>query len=269
MFAFSLHSLFTAAILPPHIPHSQQPFALLFSTRMETLFEILAILQIAAGPILLWQGILWLAYVQRRLQDRSRASMPLARLCSALAAEWKPASNAIWSRSANSTTRITKSSSSSLPKNDPAHSILKRVVASSRVKAHIVIAGKPAELLARRSTIFASAIEQLPPGIRGSGLRRLRWPPRQNLAASNSLPPSRIPVSAPPPPCAGLFPHKTISPTALLAAWNAPVVTMLGGHTKNFCWGGGTAIRRSHLRSDRHDGRLAILLQRRLFPHHP
>jgi ceramide glucosyltransferase len=34
-------------------------------------------------------------------------------------------------------------------------------------------------------------------------------------------------------------------PTALLAAWNASVVTMLGSHNKNFCWGGGTAIRRT------------------------
>jgi ceramide glucosyltransferase len=33
--------------------------------------------------------------------------------------------------------------------------------------------------------------------------------------------------------------------TALLAAWNASVVTMLGPHNKNFCWGGGTAIRRA------------------------
>jgi cellulose synthase/poly-beta-1,6-N-acetylglucosamine synthase-like glycosyltransferase len=33
--------------------------------------------------------------------------------------------------------------------------------------------------------------------------------------------------------------------TALLAAWNASVVTMLGGHSKNFWWGGGTAIRRA------------------------
>jgi len=31
----------------------------------------------------------------------------------------------------------------------------------------------------------------------------------------------------------------------LLAAWNAPVVTMLKRKGENFCWGGGTAIRRS------------------------
>ena len=34
-------------------------------------------------------------------------------------------------------------------------------------------------------------------------------------------------------------------PAALLAAWNAPVVTMLREKGRNFCWGGGTAIRRS------------------------
>ncbi len=33
--------------------------------------------------------------------------------------------------------------------------------------------------------------------------------------------------------------------SALAAAWDASIVTMLGEHTHNFCWGGGTAIRRS------------------------
>lgn len=33
--------------------------------------------------------------------------------------------------------------------------------------------------------------------------------------------------------------------TALLAAWNAPIITMLTEKGPNFCWGGGTAIRRT------------------------
>jgi hypothetical protein len=41
------------------------------------------------------------------------------------------------------------------------------------------------------------------------------------------------------------IPNNNALPTALLAAWNASVVTMLGDHGKNFCWGGGTAIRRN------------------------
>jgi ceramide glucosyltransferase len=32
--------------------------------------------------------------------------------------------------------------------------------------------------------------------------------------------------------------------SALMSAWNAPIATYLGEHDKNFCWGGGTAIRR-------------------------
>jgi ceramide glucosyltransferase len=32
--------------------------------------------------------------------------------------------------------------------------------------------------------------------------------------------------------------------SALVAAWNAPIATHLGEHNHNFCWGGGTAIRR-------------------------
>jgi cellulose synthase/poly-beta-1,6-N-acetylglucosamine synthase-like glycosyltransferase len=42
-----------------------------------------------------------------------------------------------------------------------------------------------------------------------------------------------------------LIPNRGNLPTALLAAWNAPLVTMLSEKGKNFCWGGGTAIRRS------------------------
>jgi hypothetical protein len=32
--------------------------------------------------------------------------------------------------------------------------------------------------------------------------------------------------------------------SAMASAWNAPAVTFLGEHKNNFCWGGGTAIRR-------------------------
>src|SRR5258705_4414905 len=43
-----------------------------------------------------------------------------------------------------------------------------------------------------------------------------------------------------------LIPNKNNPPSLLLAAWNAPILTMLGEDTaKNFCWGGGTAIRKS------------------------
>jgi cellulose synthase/poly-beta-1,6-N-acetylglucosamine synthase-like glycosyltransferase len=42
-----------------------------------------------------------------------------------------------------------------------------------------------------------------------------------------------------------LIPTAHDLPSALLAAWNASIVTMLSENGKNFCWGGGTAIRRT------------------------
>jgi cellulose synthase/poly-beta-1,6-N-acetylglucosamine synthase-like glycosyltransferase len=42
-----------------------------------------------------------------------------------------------------------------------------------------------------------------------------------------------------------LIPKGNNLAAGLLAAWNAAVVTMLSEKGKNFCWGGGTAIRRS------------------------
>lgn len=40
------------------------------------------------------------------------------------------------------------------------------------------------------------------------------------------------------------FPNQGGFASNMLSAWNAAVVTQLGGHHRNFCWGGGTAIRR-------------------------
>jgi cellulose synthase/poly-beta-1,6-N-acetylglucosamine synthase-like glycosyltransferase len=40
------------------------------------------------------------------------------------------------------------------------------------------------------------------------------------------------------------FPQTARFWSALASAWNAPAATYLGEHHKNFCWGGGTAIRR-------------------------
>jgi cellulose synthase/poly-beta-1,6-N-acetylglucosamine synthase-like glycosyltransferase len=42
-----------------------------------------------------------------------------------------------------------------------------------------------------------------------------------------------------------LIPNRHNLATALLATWNASIVTMLIEKGNNFCWGGGTAIRRS------------------------
>jgi cellulose synthase/poly-beta-1,6-N-acetylglucosamine synthase-like glycosyltransferase len=42
-----------------------------------------------------------------------------------------------------------------------------------------------------------------------------------------------------------LIPNRGNLASALLAVWNASIVTLLSENGENFCWGGGTAIRRS------------------------
>src|SRR5258708_12211930 len=53
-----------------------QPFRLLCSPCVETLFEFLAVLQIAAGLFLLWQGIQWLSYLRGRFAPHPRFFAP-------------------------------------------------------------------------------------------------------------------------------------------------------------------------------------------------
>ena len=55
--------------------------------------------------------------------------------------------------------------------------------------------------------------------------------------------------------------------SALASAWNAPVATYLGEHHNNFCWGGGTAIRRERFEQIQRPGVLERLGQRRFFTH--
>ena len=126
---------------------------------------------------------------------------------------------------------------------DPAHGILQRVIEGAKNKAHMVIAGAPVDCGEKVNNLRV-ALEQLPeefevfvfadsdsrPG--RHWLQQLVAPLSDaNLGAATTM--------------RWFLPARNNLPTALLAAWNAPVVTLLGNHNRNFCWGGGTAIRRS------------------------
>jgi ceramide glucosyltransferase len=210
---------------------------------VETLFELLALVQVAAGLYLLWLGIQWLLYVRKRLKTDPGFSAPrTAVLCPCRGVEPGLERNLVslceFDHQNYEVFFILASES------DPAHSIVKRVVASSsRVKAHIVIAGKPTncsekvnnlrvgvEQLAEEFEILVFADSDGRPG--KSWLQRLAAP----------LSDSRIGATT---TMRWLIPNRSDLPTAFLACWNASVVTMLGGHSHNFCWGGGTAIRRN------------------------
>jgi ceramide glucosyltransferase len=209
---------------------------------MESLFDILALIQIATGLYLLWQGVLWLVYVRRRLKTDPGFYAPrTAVICPCRGMEPGLERNLVslceFNHQNYEVFFVLASES------DPAHSIVKRVAGTSRVKAHIVIAGKP-ENCSEKVNNLRVAVEQLPEEFEilvftdSDGRPGKSW--LQRLTAP--LTDSRIGAAT---TMRWFLPNDNSLATALLAAWNASVVTMLGPHNRNFCWGGGTAIRRA------------------------
>jgi cellulose synthase/poly-beta-1,6-N-acetylglucosamine synthase-like glycosyltransferase len=210
---------------------------------MENLFDFLALMQILVGLYLVYQGVGWLAFARRRATtDPGFYSPRTAVLCPCKGVEPGLERNltALCELDhQNYEVFFTLASES-----DPAASIVKRVASQSRGKAHVVFAGPPQDCSEKINNLRA-AIQQLPedfevlvfadsdgrPG--HSWLRRLTAPLADSrLGAATTM--------------RWLIPNNNGLPSLLLAAWNAPVVTMLGENTStNFCWGGGTAIRRS------------------------
>jgi cellulose synthase/poly-beta-1,6-N-acetylglucosamine synthase-like glycosyltransferase len=208
---------------------------------VENLYYFLALLQIGAGLYLLWQGFQWLVYVRRRLKTDPGFFAPhTAVICPCRGMEPGLEPNLVslceFNHQNYEVFFVLASES------DPAYSIVKRVAASSRVKATIVIAGKP-QNCSEKVNNLRTAVEQLPPEFEvlvftdSDGRPGKSW--LHHMVAP--LTDSRIGATT---TMRWFIPNRTDLPTALLAAWNASVVTMLGDHEKNFCWGGGTAIRR-------------------------
>jgi ceramide glucosyltransferase len=209
---------------------------------METLFYFLAVVQIVVGVYLIWQGLRWLSYVRRRLRiDPGFYAPRVAVLCPCKGVEPGLETNLIalteFSHQNYEIFFILASES------DPAAGIVKRVAESSRHKAHVVIAGPPEECGEKVNNLRV-AIEQLPLDFEilvfadSDGRPGKTW--LQKLTAP--LNDGRVGAAT---TMRWLIANCSNFPTTLLTAWNAPIVTMLTEHGKNFCWGGGTAIRRS------------------------
>ena len=209
---------------------------------METLFYFLAIVQILLGLYLIWQGVQWLGYARRRMfTDPGFYAPRIALLCPCKGVEPGLERNLV------SLTEMDHQNYEVFfilaSDTDPAYGIVKRVAAQSKPKAHVVIAGKP-EGCGEKVNNLRVAIEQLPPEFDvlvfadSDGRPAKSW--LHHLAAP--LNDSRIGATT---TMRWFIPNRSNLPTALLAAWNAPIVTMLSEKGRNFCWGGGTAIRRS------------------------
>ena len=209
---------------------------------METLFYILAFLQILLGVYLIWHVLQWLAYVRRRLHTDPGFYAPrVAVLCPCKGIEPGLERNLLslteFERQNYEIFLILASGS------DPARSIVERIAKSSRVKVHVVIAGSPTTCGEKVNNLRV-AVEQLPPEFEVFVFTDSDGRPGKGWLHHLVAPLGDVRIGATT-TMRWLIPNRNNLPTTLLAAWNAPVVTMLSEKGRNFCWGGGTAIRRS------------------------
>jgi ceramide glucosyltransferase len=209
---------------------------------VETVFYYLAILQAGVGVYLAWHGLRWWQYARRRMQaDPGFRAPNVAVLCPCKGME--PGLERNLTALTEFEYRNYEIFFILASATDSAYTTVKRVAELSKTPAHVIIAGTPQECGEKVNNLRV-AIEQLPaefevlvfadsdgrPG--KSWLRRLVAPLNdKQVGAATTM--------------RWLVPNDSSFPNALLAAWNASIVTMLSEKGKNFCWGGGTAIRRS------------------------
>ena len=209
---------------------------------METLFYSLAILQIAIGVYLVWHALQWVQYARRRMQGDPGFNAPrVAVLCPCKGMEPGLEQNLVALTEfdyRNYELFFILASSS-----DSAYSTLKRVADHSKPPAHVVIAERP-EACGEKVNNLRVAIEQLPAEfevlvfVDSDGRPGKLWLRRLVTTLNDKKVGAATTMR-------WLIPNGHSFATALLAVWNASIVTMLSEKGRNFCWGGGTAIRRS------------------------
>lgn len=203
-------------------------------------FYILIAIQILLGIYGLAEIWLWLGYVRRRLGRGGSLYAPrVALICPVKGAEPGLEKNLTALTGFDYPNyQVFFTAASSL---DRGAEIARHVAEASRVPAHLVVAGEPREESEKVSNLRA-AVAQLGPEFEvfvfadSDGRPDRGWLGRlvapladAKLGAATAF---RWLV-----PAGGFW-------SALAAAWNASAVSLLGAHGRNFCWGGGVAIRR-------------------------
>jgi ceramide glucosyltransferase len=208
-------------------------------------FYVLVIIQIFLGLYSLWSGFEWFRMVRQRLASHAGFYAPVAAvICPCKGTERGLEENlAALTRFEYANYEIYFSLATSL---DPALKIIERVKAASQRPVHIVIAGPPencsekvynlrraVEALPQKFEVivFTDSDVRLPRGWMTKLIAPLQDPRIGATTTYRWIIPS------------GQFGSGALA-SALASAWNAAVATMLGKPRDNFCWGGGTAIRR-------------------------
>ena len=208
---------------------------------MLTLFYLLVLEQVLQGLQNLWDGLRWLRLAERRYGTHSGFYTPrVALFCPVKGAEPGLDQNLAALAAFDYPEYEIFFTMASME--DPARKTVERLAAAGKRKIHVVIAGR-ANDCGEKVNNLRVAVQKAGPefdvyvftdsdGRPGrSWLSRLVAPLTDaNLGAVTTF--------------RWLFPQRGGFWSALASAWNAPIVTYLGEHSHNFCWGGGTAIRR-------------------------
>ena len=212
---------------------------------MLPVFYILVIAQIALGLYSLWEGFEWFSMVRRRMSSHAGFYTPVAAvICPCKGNERGLEENlTALTKFEYANYEIYFSLATSL---DPALKVIERVKAASQKPVHIVIAGPP-ENCGEKVYNLRRAVEALPNNFEvivfvDSDVRLPRgW-------LTKLIAPLQDPRIGATTAYRWLIPGGQSGAEAfagaLASAWNAAIATMLGRPRENFCWGGGTAIRR-------------------------
>jgi len=209
------------------------------------LFYILIVVQIALGIYSLWDGFSWYQMVRKRLGSHAGFYAPVAAvICPCKGNEPGLEENlAALTRFDYANYEIFFSLATSL---DPALKIVERVKAASQRPVHIVIAGPPQDC-GEKVYNLSRAVESLPDNFEvivfvDTDVRLGRHWLAKLIAP---LQDARIGATT---AYRWIIPSRRNGKGGLASAfastWNASVATLLGHAKANFCWGGGTAIRR-------------------------
>jgi ceramide glucosyltransferase len=215
-----------------------------YSAAVLIVFYILVLLELALGVYSLWTGIEWFQMVRRRLASHAGFYAPVAAVicpCKGMEPGLEENLTAL-TRFEYANYELYFSLATSL---DPALKIIERVKAASLHPVHIVIAGPPSDC-GEKVYNLRRAVESLPEKFEvlvftDSDVRLSRgW-------LSKLVAPLQNPNVGATTTYRWFIPTGTGSrgfAASLASVWNASIATMLGKPSENFCWGGGTAIRR-------------------------
>ncbi len=207
---------------------------------MVEVFYLLVALQTLLGLYGLWEGLRWLQLARKSLTRHPGFYAPrVALLCPVKGVEPGLEQNL---------TALTEFDYPSYEvfftlasATDPAYAVLRRIAEKSKTPAHVVVAGSPAGCGEKVNNLRA-AVEKLPEGFEVLVFADSDGRPARHWLRHLVAPLADTGLGATT-TMRWYFPERGGFWSALAAAWNAPIATYLGEHQKNFCWGGGTAIR--------------------------